>query len=130
MISYQDFQKKSEYSSFIKENSEVGSLKINVFAASSALPLPNTHIVITKKIGEDVVLFFDGMTNSSGEIDSILLPAPSMVSNNMDVPRYTFYDLEASHEGYQQMSKILIAMFGGTKVIQYIKLLPEVISHV
>ena len=35
MISYQDFQKKSEYSSFIKENSEVGSLKINVFAASA-----------------------------------------------------------------------------------------------
>ena len=129
-ITFDEFQKLREYQTFLNENPDVGSLRVNVFAANGAIPIEGTDIRVTKKIGNYNVLFFQGMTNSSGAIDDIVLPAPNGSSNNMEVPGYTFYDLNASHEGYQVVEQYKIAMFGNTKVIQYVKLMPEVMNNV
>ena len=129
-ITFDEFQKTTEYQNFKRENPSVGSLRVNVFAANVAIPLENVNIVITKKVGNYQVLFFDGFTDSSGIIDNIVLPAPDISSNNMEVPGYTFYDLNASREGYQEVEQYEIAMFGNTKVIQYVKLMPEVNNNV
>ena len=129
-MTFDEFQKLGEYQTFMKENPSTGTLRVNVFTANGAIPLADANVLITKKIGNYNVLFFDGLTNSSGAIDNIVLPAPSVSSNNMEVPGYTFYELNANHAGYQAVEQYEIAMFGNTKVIQYVKLMPEVENNV
>lgn len=129
-MTFDEFQNMPEYQNFMKENPAVGTLRVNVFAANAAIPLADANVLITKKIGNYNVLFFDGLTDSSGAIDNIILPTPNAASNNVDVPSYTFYELNAFHTGYQEVNQYEIAMFGNTKVIQYVKLMPEVSSNV
>lgn len=129
-ITLDEFKTFPEYKTFIRENHDTGILKINVFTAGGAIPLSNTNILIMKQIGNYNVLFFNGMTNSMGVIDDIILPTPERITNNTDLPRYTFYELSAIHTGYQDIKQYTISMFGGTKVIQYVRLTPEVILGV
>lgn len=129
-ITLDEFKLLPEYRAFIRDNPDVGILKINVFTAGGAIPLSNTNILIMKQIGNYNVLFFNGLTDSNGVIDSIVLPTPERVINNTELPRYTFYELSAIHTGYQDIKQYTISMFGGTKVIQYVRLTPEVILGV
>ena len=129
-ITLDEIKSFPEYKTFIRENPDTGILKINVFTAGGAIPLSNTNILIMKQIGNYNVLFFNGMTNSMGVIDDIILPTPERITNNTDLPRYTFYELSAIHTGYQDIKQYTISMFGGTKVIQYVRLTPEVILGV
>ena len=129
-MTFDEFQKLREYQTFMTENPSTGTLRVNVFTANGAIPLADANVIITKKIGNYNVLFFDGLTNSSGMIDNIVLPTPNTSSNNMEVPNYTFYELNANHAGYQDVKQYEIAMFGNTKVIQYVKLMPEVENNV
>lgn len=125
-ITLDEFQRTDAYKQFMEENPDTGVLKVNVFTAGGAIPLSNTNILILKQIGPYQVLFYNGVTDSMGVVDSIVLPTPKRVSNNVDLPSYTFYELSAIHMGYQDIKQYTIMMFGNTKVIQYVKLLPEV----
>ena len=129
-ITLEEFQKLEEYQNFIRENPDVGVLKIQVFTAGGAIPLSNTNILVMKEVGDYNVLFFNGVTDALGVIDNIVLPTPERVVNNTDLPKYTFYEVSAIHTGYQDIRQYMISMFGGIKVIQYIRLAPEVIRSV
>ena len=63
-----------KYPDFVKENTGVGLLKIQVFTANQAFPLEGVNIVISRVIDGDKVIFFTGATDSSGIIDNINLP--------------------------------------------------------
>lgn len=127
-INYEDFQNTADYQTFIEENPDVGNLKVEVFTAYGAIPIPDTEILITKTINNNTVVFFRGMTNSSGIIDNITLPSPpaNYTPTPYSLPMYTIYDLTAIHEGYESIKKYNIGIFGGVKVIQYVKMTPEV----
>ncbi|MCI8548299.1 MAG: hypothetical protein HFJ38_05355 [Bacilli bacterium] len=129
-ISLEEFKNKhaEEYQTFLKENPEIGRLKIEVFTAYKAIPLENTEIIITKNIGNKTIIFFRGFTNSSGIIENITLPAPSFVSSETPFvePKYTIYDLVAIHKEYKTVKEEKIGMFGNVNIIQYIKMTPEV----
>lgn len=128
LITFEDFKKSSEYQKFSQENPAIGYLKVQVFTAYGAIPVPDTSILITKDIGENKVVFFQGKTDSSGIIDNIQLPAPNAVpETDIDTaPEYTLYDLTAIHEGYESLKKYSVGMFGGIRVIQYVKMTPLV----
>lgn len=125
-ITLDEFKTKPEYQDFLNKNSDIGSLKINVYTAGGVIPLSKTHILITKRIGNYNVLFYNGVTNVLGVVDNIVLPTPPRVTNNTDIPEYTLYEINALHLGYEDIKQYTIAMFGNTKVIQYIRLAPEV----
>lgn len=127
IISFEDFKKMPEYQKFINENTDTGGLKIQAFTAYNAIPIPDTEIMISKDIGNNRVVFFRGFTDSSGIIDNILLPAPKSVVGSIEAPLYTTYNLTAIHVGYESIKQYSIGMFGGIKVIQYVKMTPEVI---
>ena len=103
-ISLEEFKNKhaEEYQTFLKENPEIGRLKIEVFTAYKAIPLENTEIIITKNIGNKTIIFFRGFTNSSGIIENI------------------------THKEYKTVKEEKIGMFGNVNIIQYIKMTPEV----
>jgi len=129
-ITFDEFRLLKEYDDFLKENPDTGSLKVKVFTAGGAIPLANTNILILKQIGNYNVLFYNGITDSMGTLEDIVLPAPKSVSNNMDLPKYTFYEMSAIHVGYQDIKQYTIAIFGNTKVIQYVRMVPEVKPYV
>lgn len=129
IISYEDFKKLDEYQDFISENPDVGILKVQVFTAYGAIPIADTDILISKDIGNYRVVFFQGKTDSSGIISNIELPAPltDVVPNPEVPPKYTLYNLSAIHTGYEAIKQYSIGMFGGVKIIQYVKMSPEIV---
>ena len=126
IISYEEFKNTDLYADFIKENSDFGNLKVQVFTAYGAIPVPDTAIVVSKDIEEYRVVFFQGLTDSSGIISNISLPAPKMVTSNEETPIYTVYEMTAVHTGYETLKTYSIGMFGGVNVIQYVKMMPEI----
>ena len=86
-----------EYQKFLKDNPSIGYLNIRAYAASQAIPIGNIKIVVSNNIGDDKVIFFEGETNESGVIEGIKLPAPKLVSNDLDKPSKTTYEIEATY---------------------------------
>ncbi len=127
-ISYEDFKKLDDYQQFMAENPDVGFLKVQVFTAYGALPITDAEVLITKEIGEYKVIFFRGRTDSSGIISDIELPAPKadLIPNPDVLLKYTIYDLSVIHTGYEAIKQYSIGMFGGVKIIQYVKMSPEI----
>ena len=128
IISYEEFKNTDLYEDFIKENNDVGNLKVQVFTAYGAIPVPDTNIVVYKDIEEYRIIFFQGVTDSSGIISDIVLPAPKMVTSNEEAPIYTIYNMTAFNTGYETLKNFSIGMLGGVNVIQYVKMLPDINS--
>lgn len=126
-ISYDEFKKLDIYNDFINVNPDLGILKIEAFTVNEGLPIPDTDILIYKDIGEYNVIFYKGKTDANGMIDNIYLPTPKMSESNILEPLYTVYDMNAYHIGFETIKKYSIGMFGGIKVIQYVKMTPEVL---
>lgn len=126
IISYEEFKNTDLYEDFIKENDDTGNLKVQAFTAYGAIPIPDTNIVVYKDIEEYRIVFFQGVTDSSGIISNIVLPAPKMVTSNEETPIYTIYNMTAFNEGYESLKSYTIGMLGGVNVIQYVKMMPEV----
>ncbi len=128
LMTYDEFKTTEDYQQFIKENPDIGYLKVMTFTAYQAIPIENVEILITRDIGNNKVIFFRGTTNSSGIIDNIELPAPVSGYNVKDyqVSNYTVYDLTAIRIDYETIKKYSIGMFGGVKIIQYVKMVPNI----
>ena len=123
-ISLEQFEKTDEYKTFIEENPSTGVLKVQVFTADQAIPIANAEVFITKKIGDNDVLFFSGQSDSSGIVDNIILPAPKAEINldTFEVPKYTTYNLVVSSDEYKKIKQYNISMYGDVKVLQYVKI--------
>ena len=106
-MSLEQFEKTDEYKTFIEENPSTGVLKVQVFTADQAIPIANAEVFITKKIGDNDVLFFSGQTDSSGIVDNIILPAPKAEINldTFEVPKYTTYNLVVSSDEYKKIKQ-------------------------
>lgn len=126
IISFEEFKNTDLYDDFIKDNDDIGNLKVQVFTAYGAIPIENTNIVVYKDIEEYRIIFFQGVTDSSGIISDIVLPAPKMVTSNEEVPIYTIYNMTAFNTGYETLKNFSIGMLGGVNVIQYVKMLPDI----
>ncbi len=116
----EEFKNSSLYKTFSSINNGTGILKIEASAASSAYPLEGVEIVISKDFGEDKVIFFSGITNDSGIIESIILPTrsvPKEVEKASDI-LYTTYDLMATYSKYNLQKKYDVSIFDDIKVIQ------------
>ncbi len=128
LLTFEEFKKTEDYKKFVEENPEIGYLKVNVYTAYKAVPIPNTEVLITKTINNNNIIFFQGNTNSSGSIENIILPAPknsSLITKDAP-PAYTLYDLTAVHKNYGIAKKNNIGIIGEIKVIQNIKMNPEI----
>lgn len=125
-ILYENFKKLDDYQQFILDNPDVGYLKVQAFTAYGAIPIENVNIVIYKDIGSYRVIFFEGVTDSSGIISDIMLPAPETIKNPETTPSYTVYNMTAIHSQYEAIKNYSIGMFGDVRVLQYVKMMPEV----
>ena len=65
-------------------------------------------------IGNNKVIFFDGVTDSSGMIQTLSLPTPSLEISNLEIPVGTIYYIEADNITYS------VNLYDGICVVQNI----------
>ena len=124
-ISYDEFKKSSLFNDFISKNPSVGYLKIKVDRPLESIPVEGVEIIIYKDIGEDLVVFYYGMTDSSGIIDNIKLPSPKSISfNSLEIPDYEVYSLKVKKEGFREINYLDLVVYSGIKILQNINLEP------
>lgn len=124
-INDEKFLNSEDYKNFIDANPKKGTLKIRAFAANQAVPISGLGIVISKNIGNNNIIFFEGFTNESGVIENINLPAPLLDTNNMNIPNSTTYDITATYEPNNIKQVYKVSMYDSIYVIQNINIVPS-----
>ena len=123
-VNDKDFLNSELYRSFINQNPGIGFLKIRAYAASGAVPISGLSVVISKDIGGNKVIFFEGVTNESGVIERISLPVPRMSSDNMIAPVISTYDINTTYEGENRLYKVNV--YDDIYVVQNINVTPNI----
>ena len=101
----EEFNSK-KYGDYLKNNPGLGLLRIQVFTANQAFPLQGVEIKVYKDIDGTRVVFYSGVTNSSGIIDNI---------NSTD------YVIEAGYPKTDVTQEYVVSIYDDLKVIQPIK---------
>ena len=115
-----EFKRTGMYKNFMNIHDGTGILKVEASTASLAYPLSDVEIEVSKIFGEDKVIFYEGKTNESGIIESIILPTRKISKEIEDVSDifYTTYDLFAKDSKYDVEKKYDVSIFDDIKVIQ------------
>lgn len=126
----ENFKKTESYQNFIKTNQSEGYLKIRAYTASQAIPIANLRVVVSKNIDNNKIIFFDGVTNSSGVIERIVLPSPKQNSNDLVTPSSITYDIAATYEPSNISNNYKINIYENIYVVQTINIVPTLNASV
>lgn len=85
-------------------------------------------ITIKTEFEGNEIIFFEGETNSSGLIESIELPTPKVVLDNMVVPKEIIYEIKASYPKENIDNIYKVNMYEGIHVVQNINVLPKTLE--
>jgi N-acetylmuramoyl-L-alanine amidase len=112
--------------SFLSENDRFGELKIQAFKARMAYPVPSVSISVSRKFSDGEHVFFEGVTDGSGIIDGIKLPAPPIVNSlSSHMPENTaVYTVKAFEPNYNDITRS-VEIFEGIKSIQPLAMTPK-----
>ena len=121
-INIEEFKNTGVYQNFISQNPENGYLKIKAYSASEAIPISGVKVIVSKIIDNDKIIFFSGMTDESGVIERIVLPAPKLNANNLESPSSTTYDIESIYQNIDR--NYSVKMFEDVCVVQNINIIP------
>lgn len=117
-------QNNPDYQKFVENNPSFGYLKIRASSINEAIPVSGINIRVSKVIGNNNVVFFEGATDESGMINDIVLPAPRAITNDLEVPKFTEYKLEATGTNIDEEYTISICC--SITIIQYINVIPNI----
>lgn len=124
-IDDENFKNTEVYKSFMNDNPVNGYLKIRAYSASEAIPVRGLKITVSTEYEGNTIIFFDGVTDTSGVIEKITLPAPKLNSDNMDIPSRTTYDINATYEPNLVDLKYKVNIYEDVFVIQNINIVPD-----
>lgn len=123
-INDQELNSLSAYQEFIKNNEGVGSLRIRAYGASEAVPIEGMNIEVSTLLEDNTkVIFFTGVTDSSGMIERLRLPAPKLNTNNLIAPKRTIYNIKATYDGEEE--NFNVNLYDGICVQQIINIVPN-----
>ncbi len=119
------------YDEFLRQNTEKGSLKVQLFAANQTFPIPGGKVTVLVKLNEnDTATLFEGLTDINGIVDGISLPAPSSASTQSpetaNIRPFATYTITATHPQYAMAEFENVPIFANVKSIQQIELVPLV----
>ena len=120
MEEYFNSEKNADY---LKNNPGSGPLRIQVYTANQAFPLEDVEVKVYKEIDGKRVVFFNGVTDSSGIIDNINLPTKEVkkeVESASDIMS-TDYIIEAKYPKTGVAQDYIVSIYDDLKVIQPIK---------
>ena len=114
------------YEEFLAQNPFTGRLRVQAFRGNQAYPVPDARVVISRRFTGGDRVFFEGVTDQSGIIDGIQLPAPprgDSLSANGPV-NTAVYDLVATHPSYVTI-RTQPEVYEGVTAIQPLQFLLE-----
>ena len=116
------FKETSTYKEFIKDNPSTGCLNIRAYSANYAVPIDGVKIIVSKVIDNYEVIFYEGVTDLSGMINSIYLPTSNTNPNDLEIPKATSYNIEAIYDNTTRKYNVLI--YPNIYVVQNINIIP------
>lgn len=125
----ENFMSSEEYKRFMENNSSQGELKIRAYSASEAIPVEGLKVIVSALVGNDKVIFFEGVTDESGVIDNIMLPAPVLNPNNLEAPTKQTYDIEASYVPDNIKLYFKANIYENVCVVQNINIIPDMVKN-
>ena len=103
-----EFKDTLEYQDFIKENNGIGYLRIRAYGASEAIPIEGMNIVVSTIYNDKNIIFFEGVTDESGMIKRLELPTPSREKDDLVIPKWKTYNIEANYNNKLENFKVNI----------------------
>ena len=126
-VNDENFVSSNVYQDFLEKNPALGNLKIRAYAASQAIPIKGLQVVVSYDLDDNnKIIFFEGVTDESGAIEKISLPAPKLDLNNLDVPNTTTYDIIFTYNPDNVKGIYKVNMYEDICVIQNINIVPEI----
>ena len=126
-IYFDNFKNMEESKLFLDKNQGTGSLVIRASSANEAIPISNVKVIVSITIDNNNIIFFSGITDSSGMTSKITLPAPLYNENNLVAPLYTTYDIKAVYNGEDYSYKV--NLYDDICVMQTINIIPDVMER-
>ncbi len=127
IVNYYDeaFKRTNDYLEFKSLNPGVGRLKIRAFAVNEALPVSNVHVVVSCIFHDLKIVFFDGVTDSSGMTEVVELPTPSTNIDDLVAPLAINYEVESEDVEMNDKQSFVVKMYNGICVVQNIVIVPN-----
>ena len=119
----ENFTKTDTYQRFIRDNSGFGFLNIRAYGANSAIPIANMKVEVSKIIDNIKVIFFEGKTDSSGNIYNIKLPSPLISNDDLEIPSSIEYNVDATYNN--EVLPFFIKIYSNIQVVQNINVVPS-----
>ena len=116
----EEYFNSEKHADYLKNNPGSGLLRIQVY---QAFPLEDVEVKVYKEIDGKRVVFFNGVTDSSGIIDNINLPTKEVkkeVESASDIMS-TDYIIEAKYPKTGVAQDYIVSIYDDLKVIQPIK---------
>ncbi len=120
-----------EINTFLQENNESGSLRVEAFAADRAFGVGSARVMVFLELPSGNVAVFDGLTDVDGQSDTIILPAPprslSQSPQNGSNPKlpYALYSVYVEHPSYVRAVFTNVPVFSGVESIQPVRMLAK-----
>lgn len=115
-----EYNRRSNYDS-------IGWISVNVRTAENASPVENASVVITSMNNGNLIFEATGVTDESGQIKKIALPAPSaslsLDSENLIKP-YSVYDISVYADGFFRERSVDVPVFAGITSVQQFNMVP------
>ena len=81
------------------------------------------NVTVYKEMEGSKIVFFKGYTDSSGIIDKIPLPAPKLITNDLETPNKQTYDIESNYNN--DISNYKVNIYENVYVVQTINIIPK-----
>ena len=112
------------YKNFMKENNSLGFLEIRANSLEEALPIENLNIKVSTEYLNNKIVFFDGMTDSSGMIKKLDLPTPKITTLDKEIPNKRIYIIEVYYDKNKYKNSYLVNIYDGICVEQNVNIIP------
>lgn len=119
-----NFRSSAIFKDFMSKYPKLGYLRVRAYSANEAIPIVGLNIIISVMYNNDRIIFYEGKTNESGITENIKLPAPAINPDNLDVPYYLTYDIDAIYLNNSRNS-YKVNIYAGIQSIQNINAKPR-----
>lgn len=115
-----EYNKRNNYDS-------IGWISVNVRTGENASPVEGASVIITSMADGNLIFKATGITDESGQIKKMALPAPSvnlsLDSENLIKP-YSVYDISVYADGFFRERSIDVPVFAGITSVQQFNMVP------
>ena len=104
-----------------------GTLIINAYSASGALPIKDTHVRVVGAGEENRTVQYSRVTDLDGVTQPLILPAPSRDLSQKTGAKeqsYALYDVIVTAPGYYTKRIYDVSVFDGERTIQRVNMIP------